>query len=299
MSLPQQNVFDRQRPMQCSRCGRIGMPDPNKFGCVDTCPHNDNGGKPPNGTPPSSGPGGYTATPGGGNGSSVPVPATLPPNGNTQFSDATPSNPNGNGNMSAHPDRPHPMQSDRGWWRQTWPDWSKDCPPVGAPYPCYPYMNPHKPDEVYGCALPCDKMNCRSLEEAVKQLCWVETTLRTIVPVAVGAEVEFSIEVKWWFQIQKIQNLGDQVNATFDLIDIGYGQSNYNLEIRQLLINGVAVPQNGIDVRRWNQGLFSDKFYPMPATGLNDPLRLTFLNVGAVPADLELLVGGPAVLQIG
>ena len=160
-------------------------------------------------------------------------------------------------------------------------------------------MNPHKPGSVYGAPLPCDRMDGCNVEEAVKQLCWVETTYRTPAVVAVGVEVVFSEEVKWWFQKQKCQNLGDQVAATFDLVDISYGQSNYNLEIRQFLIDGVAVPQAGIDIRRWNQGLFSDKFYPFPASGLNDPVRLTFLNVGAAPANLTLLFGGPAVLQIG
>lgn len=193
----------------------------------------------------------------------------------------------------AHPHR-HP-----GWREQTWPDRSMPCPPSGAPYPCLPYMDPRQPDKVYGCPLPCDKMKCGTMEEAAKQLCWLETTLRSLVVVPVGGTIIFGLEVKWWWQPWKVQNLGDQVAATFDLVDIAYGQSNYNLEIREYTINGVAVPQNGIDIRRWNQGLFSDKFYPFPASGLNDPVTLTFLNVGAAPADIELLLGGPGVLQIG
>ena len=132
----------------------------------------------------------------------------------------------------------------------------------------------------------------------MKQLCWVETTIRSPAVVATGDSIEFSIEVKWWWQIQSLLNLGDQANATFDLVNIGYGQSNYNLEILQLLIDGVGTPQNGIDVRRWNIEMF-DKFYPMPASGLNDPIVLTFTNVSAGDADLELVLGGPAVLQIG
>jgi len=171
------------------------------------------------------------------------------------------------------------------------------CNSYGTPYPCRPFMDPSNPEKVYGCQVPCEKLNC-SYEEAVKRLCWVETTLRSVAPVPSGATITFSLEVKWWFQIQKILNLGDQTVATFDLTNIGYGQSNYNLEILEYLIDGVAAPQNGIDIRVWNIEMF-DKFYPMPALGLNDPLELEFTNITAVEQDIELVVGGPSVLQIG
>ncbi len=179
------------------------------------------------------------------------------------------------------------------------------CGSTGAPYPCRPYCDPRTgangaTPEPMGAAIPVEKMKpkCGSYDEAVKRLCWVETTIRSPAQVAAGATIEFSIEVKWWWQIQSILNLGDQANATFDLINIGYGQSNYNLEVLNFLIDGVGTPQNGIDVRRWNIEMY-DKFYPMPASGLNDPVVLTFSNVSAQAQDLELVLGGPAVLQIG
>lgn len=206
-----------------------------------------------------------------------------------------------NGNAGAHPSRPRPDALPGADWntQQSWPTQSPSCPPIGAPFPCRPYMDPRSSAKVYGCQLPCDRMRCDTVEEAVKQLCWVETTLRSLEVVEPGTTISFDIEVKWWMQFQKVQNLGDQVNATFDLEQIRYGQSNYNLEIEELRINGVGVPQNGIDIRRWNQTNFVDKFYPFPAMGLNDPLTLVFRNVSAGAEDIELLFGGPAVLQIG
>ncbi len=225
-------------------------------------------------------------------------------------------NPNGNPHMyhdddnmngGAHPNRPRPFYPPPAptayglGQQQSWPVISPGCPPVGAPNPnpCRPYMDPRQPQKVYGCQLPCDKMRCDTVEEAVKQLCWVETTLRSPAAVPAGDTITFDIEVKWWLQFQKVQNLGDQVNATFDLTQIRYGQSNYSVELEELRVNGVGVPQNGIDIRRWNQTNFVDKFYPFPALGLNDPLTLEFTNITGADADLELLLGGPAVLQIG
>lgn len=172
------------------------------------------------------------------------------------------------------------------------------CGQVGSPYPCRPYVDP-RTGKIPGAPMPVDKIGgCETYEEAVKRLCWVETTFRSQAPVPAGAPIVFEFEVKWWFQIQSILNLGDQANATFDLTNIGYGQSNYNLEMHDFTIDGIGVAQSGIDVRRWNIEMF-DKFYPMPAAGLNDPVSLTFANVSALAADLELVVGGPAVLQIG
>lgn len=196
------------------------------------------------------------------------------------------------------------MQGPPAWLTALVNQGSDYCGQVGAPYPCAPYCDPRTArngtePEVMGAPIPHDRMKgCGSYGEAVKQLCWVETTIRSPAQVAAGASIEFSIEVKWWWQIQAIVNLGDQANATFDLVNIGYGQSNYNLEILQLLIDGVGTPQNGIDVRRWNIEMY-DKFYPMPASGLNDPIVLTFTNVSGNAQDLELVLGGPAVLQIG
>lgn len=178
------------------------------------------------------------------------------------------------------------------------------CAGVGAPYPCRPHCDPRTTDmngedTPMGAPIPVERIKgCKSYDEAVKRLCWVETTLRSPAQVAAAASIIFTIEAKWWWQIQKIINYGDQVNATFDLVDIRYGQSNYSLELHRFEIDNVGVAQSGIDVRRWNFEMF-DKFYPMPASGLNDEIDLTFTNVSAQAADIELGVGGPAVLQIG
>lgn len=172
------------------------------------------------------------------------------------------------------------------------------CGSVGAPYPCAPYCDP-RTEEVHGASIPVDRMKgCQNYDEAVKKLCWVETTLRSPAPVAAGDTIAFSVEVKWWWQVQMTINYGDQVNATFELVDIAYGQSNYNLQILNFLIDGVGTPQNGIDVRRWNFEIF-DRFYPYPASGLNDPVVYSYTNVSGGPQDLELGMGGPGVLQIG
>lgn len=260
---PYVSVFARQKPLQCTVCGCGG-------GSGKPCNCNNNGKGNGNATPPTTA---VPATTGNGNGNKMDHAARKRP-GNQGFPVDTPT-----------------------WFRALFDGSGAYCEPYGAPYPCRPFMDPSDPDKVYGCNLPCSEMNC-SFEEAVKKLCWVETTLRSPAPVAAGDTITFSIEVKWWFQIQKILNLGDQTVATFDLTNIGYGQSNYNLEILNYLIDGVGTPQNGIDVRRWNIEMF-DKYYPMPAMGLNDPLELEFTNVSGISADLELVTGGPAVLQIG
>ena len=171
-----------------------------------------------------------------------------------------------------------------------------DCDPIGAPRPtvakvCEPYMNPRSPTEVYGCKMP-DNASARDM-------CWVETTLRSRAAVAAGESIRFSIEVKWWFQIQEITNLGEEAFATFDLTEIKYGQSNYNLRIQALKINGETAEQSGVDIRKWNQSSYASKYYPVPACGLDDPVELVFRNISAGAQDLELLIGGPAVLQIG
>jgi len=152
-------------------------------------------------------------------------------------------------------------------------------------------MDPRSPDKIYG--------KCIDSEIAAKGMCWVETTLRSPEVVPAGETIRFSIEVKWWFQIQEVINLGEESTATFDLTEIKYGQSNYDLKITKLSVNGTPVTQSGIDIRRWNQTNFASKFYPFPAAGLDDPVELVFKNITEDAHDLELLVGGPAVLQIG
>lgn len=186
----------------------------------------------------------------------------------------------------------------QGWGGQNWPD-SGICPPIGAPYPCRPTMHPHDPRRVYGAQIPYAKCGCDNLQEAVKRMCWVEYTFRNVDAVAAGATIRFTIQVKWWFQMQKLLNLGENVTESFDLINIGYGQSNYSLTLEKYQIDGVDVPPNGIDVRRWNQGAFIDHQYPFPATALNDDVDLTWLNISGDLADITFTTGGPAVLQIG
>lgn len=180
-----------------------------------------------------------------------------------------------------------------------YPDFGPPCPQNGAPYPVMPTMCPGSSDKVFGCEMPYEKMGCKCVTDAVKQLCYVETTLRSPEPVPAGETIEFTIEVKWWWQPQKVLNLGDQVNRSFDLTHIQYGQSNYSLDIHQLQINGTGAEQNGIDIRRWNQTSFLDKNYPFPAAGLDDAITLRFRNTSSVDADLEIIMGGPAFLQIG
>ncbi len=186
-----------------------------------------------------------------------------------------------------------------GYSSQNWPMGDGLCPPIGAPNPCRPLMHPNQPDKIYGAPIPLSKCGCENLEQAVKRMCWVEYPFRSITPVDAGETILFTIQVKWWWQPQKIINLGDQVTRTFDLIEIGYGQSNYSLTVEKYQIDGVDVAPNGIDVRRWNQTSFVDKNYPFPATALNDDLDLTWLNVAGGVEDVEFVMGGPAVLQIG
>lgn len=165
---------------------------------------------------------------------------------------------------------------------------------VGGSYGSpYPYMRDGK---VYGCCLP-GNLNGATMEEVARALCWTGTTL-VQAAVAAGANVVFSIEVKWWFQIQELTNLNSQTARSFELTQIRYGQSNYYMQIEELKINGTTVAQQGIDVRIWNYEI-EQRFFPVPACGLNDPVEITFTNVTGAPADFAILTMGPAVLQIG
>ena len=101
---PQVGVFNRQRPIQCARCGHTGTRHPTKFGCVTPCPHDvqpPQNGAPPPGTPPA-GPGDFTARPGGppppNSGIPLPVPATQNNQGpGAMAAHSNPNNGNGNG----------------------------------------------------------------------------------------------------------------------------------------------------------------------------------------------------------
>jgi hypothetical protein len=151
--------------------------------------------------------------------------------------------------------------------------------------------------KVYGSNMPMSDMGCDTMEQAAKFLCWTGTTLVASAVLA-GATVAFSYEVKWWFQVQELLNCGDQVLRTFELTAIQYGQSQYELQILELQVNGAPTAQNGIDVRNWNFEIYQ-RFYPLPASGLNDATTVTFTNVDVNPQDFCMVVMGPAVLQIG
>lgn len=160
----------------------------------------------------------------------------------------------------------------------------------GSPYP---YMRDGK---IYGCPLPAEMIGS-SIDQAAKKLCWTGTTLVAAAVAALTA-VTFEYEVKWWWQVQEFLNLGDQVARSFELTNIGYGQSEYNLQIKELSVNGTPTAQQGVDVRNWNFQIYQ-RFYPIPASGLNDPVSLEYTNVTALAEDLAIGAMGPAVLQIG
>ena len=127
-----------------------------------------------------------------------------------------------------------------------------------------------------------------------------ETLMATVLT---GADVVFSLQVKWWWQIQEFTNVGEQDTASFTLSNIVYGNSTYFLSQNALngsTIDGVAYGgANGIDIRKWNIDSDADHRYPVPAMALNDAVDLTFTNIAGQSADLELIAEGPAVLQIG
>lgn len=153
-----------------------------------------------------------------------------------------------------------------------------------------------------GSAIKTPRGDACSISQAAKDVCWLDETLESAA-VAAGADTVFSLQVKWWWQIQEFVNVGDQTAETFSLTSVTYGQSTYFLTAAALAgstVDGVAYgAPNGIDVRKWNLDADNSHYYPVPAMGLNDAVTLTFNN-GAVGAeDLAVIAGGPAVLQIG
>lgn len=141
-----------------------------------------------------------------------------------------------------------------------------------------------------------------SPSEAARHMCWLDETLRAAA-IAAGADVTFSLEVKWWWQIQKFVNVGDQTNETFSLTQVAYGQSTYSLTQGALngsTIDGVAYGAvGGVDIRKWNLDSDHSDYYPLPAMAQQDPVTLVFNNGNAGAQDFSVIAGGPAVLQIG
>lgn len=184
-----------------------------------------------------------------------------------------------------------------------YPPGSPACSP-GAPYPCPPpIMHPQKPGIIFGAQMPEAGMRaceCSTFEEAVKRLCYVGASLY-VPAVPAGGVVVWTQSVKWWWQAQHITNLGDQTNRSFRLTNIKYGKGEFQLDFKTqtATVNGAAVTlgTTGIDIRRWNNDAFVNKSYPFPASALEDEVYLTFVNVSAGNATLDLDFGGPALLQ--
>jgi hypothetical protein len=255
----------QQLKVLCNTCGHWDAPDPNRPGCVMSCPNRGNAnGNTATATATA------TATPSTGPATSAPAQRDRPMY-ETQRLGPTPFSQ-------------HAIQS---------------CEPIGAPYPCTPTMTPDG-RKVFGAAVPLSECECANLQEAVRKMCFLGVSIQSGT-IATGASAVIRIELKWWFQIQMILNLGDQTNPTFRLTNIRYGQSNYAPEFIHLSINGVAIPdaQRGIDVRVWNITGLYPKFHPIPACAINDSVYLTFTNVTADNQVLALHFGGPALLQIG
>ncbi len=265
--------------MTCGTCGFHGPPDPQRPGCVVNCPHKGTATATAtlgNGTPKPNGNG--SAAPRGANGGNVNQPAAEYDgynNGTLRF-----------------------VQTQFG---AGYPPGSPNCAP-GAPYPCYPTMDPRNPSVIYGAGFPLGRCGCTSFEEAVKALCYVGASLY-VPTVGAGLVVSWRQSVKWWWQMQHKMNLGDQENRSFRLTRIHYGKSEFQLDFQTqtATVGGVAVVlppgEVGIDIRRWNMNSFANKNYPFPASALDDEVTLEWTNVSAGNATLDLDFGGAALLQ--
>lgn len=255
-----------QLKVLCDRCGQWDYPDPNRpgTGCVLSCPHRNANGN----------------------------------TGNTATATATPSTSNAP-TSSAPLQRARSMYGTAALGPAPFNQDRISCDPIGAPYPCSPTMTADG-RKVLGAAVPFDKCECSNLQEAVRKMCFLGVSIQSGT-IASGGNAIVRVELKWWFQIQMILNLGDQENATFRLTNIRYGQSNYAPEFIHLSINDVEIPpaQRGIDVRVWNITGLYPKFHPIPACAINDSVYLVFTNVASDNQVLALHFGGPALLQIG
>jgi hypothetical protein len=141
-----------------------------------------------------------------------------------------------------------------------------------------------------------------TIGEMARDLCILEERL-TSAAVAAGATTVFSIQLRWWWQINWWINVGEQTAETFALTLVTYGNDVPFFQTTRAfegsLIDGAAYgAPSGIDLRRWNIGSFGGNFFPTPANGWEDPTTYTFTNNSGAPADLQLDVAGPATLQI-
>lgn len=183
------------------------------------------------------------------------------------------------------------------------------CPPYGAPFGGYHIPNGSVPIVAKPNGMPLGAPlkdpggnPCKDPSVASKFLCWLDETVAATA-IAAGATVTLVLQVKWWFQIQRLINVGDQTALTFALTSITYGQSTYFLAAQALVgstVNGVAYGNpRGVDIRKFNITAFSDHFYPFPACALDDAITVVYTNNNAGAQDFRVLHGGPAVLQIG
>lgn len=144
--------------------------------------------------------------------------------------------------------------------------------------------------------IPCE------LSTMAKEICVLEEKFEDAA-VAAGANSVFSMQLRWWWQINWWVNVGDQDAETFALTLVTYGNNVPFFQTANAFqgstINGAPYgAQNGIDLRRWNIQSFGGNFFPTPANGWEDPVVYTFTNNAGDAEDLEIMVSGPAVLQI-
>ncbi len=156
--------------------------------------------------------------------------------------------------------------------------------------------------EVYGAGARTSKGAKCTIGEMARDICILEERLVSAA-VAAGATTIFSIQLRWWWQINWWTNVGEQVTEAFALTLVTYGNDVPFFQTTRAfegsLIDGAAYgAPNGIDLRRWNIESFAGNFFPTPANGWEDPTVYTFTNNAGVPADLGVEVAGPATLQI-
>lgn len=141
-----------------------------------------------------------------------------------------------------------------------------------------------------------------SLSDMAKEICVLQERLSSAA-VAPAANTVFSIQLRWWWQVNWWVNVGEQDAETFSLTNVTYG-NNVPFWQTANAFNGSTIDgapygaPNGIDVRRWNIQSFGGNFQPTPANGWQDPVVYTFTNNAGQAEDLQIMASGPAVLQI-
>jgi len=141
-----------------------------------------------------------------------------------------------------------------------------------------------------------------SISDMQRDICVLEEKLVSAA-VAAGADTVFSLQLRWWWQINVWVNVGDQVAETFALTRIQYGNEVPFFQTTRAFdgstIDGAAYgAPNGMDIRRWNIEGVDTHWFPTPANAWQDPVEYTFTNNGAGAEDLGIEVAGPANLQI-